>query len=180
MDLASFFSKCEKALVSSLTEKGHPFRYPVLATTAKNHTPNMRTVVLRAYDAAEKTFCIYTDARSQKVEELDHNPSAKILFYDPQQLLQLVVSVRLISKIADSDFYAQLPEKLKKDYATVRAPGTPLEVADTIEYDFDSGHFVKLIFEAEHFECLKLQRPHHRKGQFSKVHQKWEGRWLIP
>ncbi len=50
----------------------------VLATVDADHRPNTRTVLLKAFD--EKGFVFFTNYKSQKAKEIDHNPEVSIQF----------------------------------------------------------------------------------------------------
>ena len=75
-----------KQLTSALVHKKHPFRYFTFTTVSQDGSPHSRTVVLRGFDPEKFIFSIYTDSRSAKIKELNHDQRAEFLFYDPNQL----------------------------------------------------------------------------------------------
>ena len=69
MTLENILLDCKKQLNGALNHKKHPFRYFTLASISENDTPNLRTVVLREFNANKFQLSIFTDARSKKVEK---------------------------------------------------------------------------------------------------------------
>jgi hypothetical protein len=168
-----------KQLTSALVHKKHPFRYFTFTTVSQDGSPHSRTVVLRGFDPEKFIFSIYTDSRSEKIKELNHDQRAEFLFYDPNQLLQLSVKANLVHTKASKEKFESLPEPSKKDYSSVQFPGTFVKAPDSIQYDFEKGHFVELHFVASQFEYLKLKRPNHLRARFY-AERAWEGEFLAP
>ena len=78
----------------SLLEKGgsdrrSPFHTPVLGTTDADGRVQLRTVVLRQVDRANRTICCHTDRRSPKVSEILACSSVSWLFYDASRGVQV-------------------------------------------------------------------------------------------
>lgn len=71
-----------------------------LATVAADNMPNMRTVLLKFYDAAG--FVFFTNYTSQKAQELSANPHASILF--PWLALERQVKIQgTVERIANRE-----------------------------------------------------------------------------
>jgi pyridoxamine 5'-phosphate oxidase len=71
-----------------------------LATVSGDGLPSARIVLLKQYD--EQGFCWYTDSRSQKGQELEHNEKAALLFYWRDMSRQIRVQGS-VEKLPDDD-----------------------------------------------------------------------------
>lgn len=89
-------SALEPALWSRLARGAFDPRYPYhfcsVATVNPAGTPESRMVVLRDCDPGRKVLAFHTDLRSGKVASLTANPCLSLLFWDPDESLQLRVS----------------------------------------------------------------------------------------
>ncbi|MFQ3341503.1 MAG: pyridoxamine 5'-phosphate oxidase [Flavobacteriaceae bacterium] len=177
--LESLFDECRDQWMQAKYSKKHSFRFFTLATIASDGRPHLRTVVLRDFNAKDFTFTVFTDLRSQKIKELDQDNRAQLLFYDPKRMLQIIVSVILLESINDHEIYNAIPEKNKKDYAAVNAPGSQINSPDALRVNFSKGHFSKLIFKAATIEYLLLKSPNHLRALF-KEENNWQGTFLVP
>jgi pyridoxamine 5'-phosphate oxidase len=177
--LDQLLQESKKQLSSVLKHKKHPFRYFTLTTIALDGSPHSRTVVLRGFDPEKLTLTVYTDKRSSKFEELSNDNRAELLFYDPGQLLQIVIKARLIESTLSDQIYSHLPEPSKKDYCIQPSPGKPIKNPDQVEYFLNQGFLVALKFEATQLEYLKLKRPNHLRAKFLSS-KNWEGVFLAP
>jgi pyridoxamine 5'-phosphate oxidase len=177
----SFYEAIKRELVNGTVKKRHPFRYFTLATT-HNGTPRQRTVVLRKL-LPDFEVLIYTDARSQKVEDIRRNPKVSALFYHPKLLMQVRLEGQ-VEVITDSGKLAQywqtIAEPSKKDYITSLDPGTAISNPDLVEYLDDQHYFCALKLVPDTIEYLQLKRPHHLRLLFSKAEGKWNGQFLVP
>ena len=179
MTLENILLDCKKQLNGALNHKKHPFRYFTLASISENDTPNLRTVVLREFNANKFQLTIFTDARSKKVKELKLNQNGKFLFYDSSRLIQLILEVKMIEIIDLKNDFKALPHPSKKDYTSVLKPGAKIKSPDEVNYDYSNDYFRKIIFQTINLEYLKLKRPNHIRAFFS-VEDKWKGTYLVP
>ena len=84
-------------LVSALAHRSKPgngagFRFMTFATR-NSRGADARMVVNRRVDADRKYVWFYTDARTEKVLQLEAFPMATLLFWDEQAQLQLRLTV---------------------------------------------------------------------------------------
>ncbi|MGB1113552.1 MAG: pyridoxamine 5'-phosphate oxidase family protein [Flavobacteriaceae bacterium] len=177
--LKALFNDSKKQLVSAIKHKKHPFRYFALTTLASDGSPHSRTVVLRDFDSDAMTLTIYTDFRSTKMKELANDPRAELLFYDSNQLLQLVLKAQLLNSEVSSSHFYQLPEQSKKDYSGKDQPGAIIKGPDKVQYDFEVPHFTLLKFQILQLEYLKLKRPNHLRALF-EANDNWSGKFIAP
>lgn len=145
------------------SDKNHWLKKGVLTTTSKTGIPSARMVVVRGIN--EKIALeIHTDSRSNKVLDLQVNPNAEILFYDPLTEIQLkcfgAVKIIRSGPLADAA-WEKIPESSKKQYTTLLAPGTVIENTAVVEYK-SQRHFCIITLETKVLEYLKLGDPHQR------------------
>lgn len=177
--LEGLFQECNNQWAQVKDSKKHAFRFFTLATIASDGRPHVRTVVLRNFNPKDISFTIYTDSRSQKLQELEQDKRAQLLFYDPKRMLQIVVSVVLLENINENKIYDDIPEHSKKDYSSIIIPGSKINSPDKLQFNFSKGFFSKLIFKAETIEYLRLKRPNHLRV-FFKIEDNWKGTFLVP
>tara|TARA_B100000767_G_scaffold227023_1_gene216840 strand:- start:352 stop:888 length:537 start_codon:yes stop_codon:yes gene_type:complete len=177
--LEGLFQECNNQWAQVKDSKKHAFRFFTLATIASDGRPHVRTVVLRNFNPKDISFTIYTDSRSQKLQELEQDKRAQLLFYDPKRMLQIVVSVVLLENINENKIYDDIPEHSKKDYSSIIIPGSKINSPDKLQFNFSKGFFSKLIFKAETIEYLRLKRPNHLRA-FFKIEDNWKGTFLVP
>ena len=173
------FDDCKKQLKAALKYKKHAFRFFTLATRNLNGDSNLRTVVLRDFDAEQLQFTIFTDARSKKVKELKENSNAQFLFYDSKRMIQLIFSVKMIEIDYDDSIYNSLPDASKRDYSSLQTPGSKIKSPDQVSYDDSKKHFIKINFKSLRLEYLRLKRPNHIRAVFDSK-KSWKGQFLAP
>ena len=119
----------------SLLEEGvikrkSPMHLPVIATVDPQGTPRARTVVLRRVDRAVRLISFNTDWRSAKVEEINAQPVASALFYDPEQKTQLRTQGQAVvhhhNHVTEAA-WAQATDLAKRCYSCAPGPGTSSE-----------------------------------------------------
>lgn len=177
--LVSILNDVRKQINNSLKYKKHPFRYFTLTTIALDGSPHSRTVVLRGFDPKYFIFSVYTDSRSEKINELKEDQRAEFLFYDSNQLLQLAIKAKLTESVASNDKFEELLEPTKKDYSSIQKPGSILKGHEEVEFNFNKGYFIELKFKATQVEYLKLKRPKHIRAMFY-ANKAWQGNFLVP
>ncbi|NEV93796.1 pyridoxamine 5'-phosphate oxidase [Psychroflexus sp. YR1-1] len=161
-------------------KKKHPFRYPSLASI-KDNSPDQRTVVLR--DSTEAfDLILYTDERSDKISQFEKNPMCSLLFYNHKKLLQVKIEGHMKIIRSGQEYekhWNKVQGNSQKDFITNRAPGTPIDHPDAVEYNEDEHHFCLLKLVPERMESLQLKRPNHIRAVFDKSND-WEGQFLNP
>ncbi|MBA4300988.1 MAG: general stress protein [Cyclobacterium sp.] len=161
----------------------HPFRYVNLGTIGET-SPEIRTVVVRSV-SKELEFHIFTDSRSEKVNELSANPSATLHFYHPGKRVQIRIKAKAEihnQNEVSKDFWPKVQGEAQKAYTSTLAPGTPIsdpnEAFDWKETG-DDQFFTVLKFIPESIEALQLNGLKHLRILFSKS-ENWKGQWLVP
>ncbi|MDN3205045.1 pyridoxamine 5'-phosphate oxidase family protein [Algoriphagus sediminis] len=162
----------------------HAFRYVNLATNGKGY-PEIRTVVLRGVDA-DLNFYIFTDSRSQKVEEIKRDQPVSLHFYHPKKRVQIRVQAKAeIHQNNDLalELWQRVQGNAQKAYNSTFSPGekikSPSEGWDWPQ-EMNSDFFAVIRFKPEKIEALQLDRLNHLRIEFEKVAGEWEGQWLVP
>lgn len=106
-----------------------PFTMWQLATVDADGAPQVRTVVLRGVDAGARQVVFHTDARSEKITELEREPRVALVASDLSNFRQIRLSGRAQIHRGDeatrSAWSAARPHTLIL-YQTPYAPGTPV------------------------------------------------------
>lgn len=178
--LDQIFKDLKNEVKFGYLNKKHPFRYPSLATI-ENHCPIQRTVVLRD-STANFELVIYTDERSDKVQQLKENPNSSLLFYHPKKLMQIKVEgiIKIINSGEDyNNYWSKVQGKSQSDFTTQKAPGTLIDNPNQVNYKEDEHHFCILKLVPKCIEYLQLRRSHHIRARFNSE-QNWKGQFLNP
>ncbi|MFT4755613.1 MAG: pyridoxamine 5'-phosphate oxidase [Vicingaceae bacterium] len=166
------------------TVKRHSFRYVVLSTSNEGNV-NSRWVVLRKF-TENASFLIYTDARSEKVKEVQSNTSANILFYNDRKKLQVRVSGKVTihqQNELTKKYWPGVKGASDKAYTTELAPGKLIENKEEgyrWSSSMDDAHFVILEVIPSEIEALQLNGEHHVRCQFVKKDTDWESSFMVP
>lgn len=180
--LAEVYEELIQEIKRATVDKKHPFRYVVLSTSGVH--VRSRYVVLRAL-TEEQEMVIYTDNRSQKIEDIHENDRVQLLFYHAGKQVQLIVSGQV--NIHANDEMAQSHwEKVKgnaqRAYNTEAAPGKEIqhpEQGHRWKEQMDDEHFAVLTIQPIEMEILQLNRSEHLRATF-KSENDWQGNWLVP
>lgn len=173
-----------KTLVRATVDKKHPWRVAGFSTAGTNG-PQVRSVILRAVSTVEHQLVFYTDARSQKMADLAHDPRVALLFWNARNNTQLRVCGKVTpeaSELIVNDFWNQIPDYAKKDYATLSAPGQVLDGSGLL-HDFETArqNFVVLNLSVHSMELLMLKREGHVRIGFRKRQGGfWQETGLVP
>ena len=184
MTLPEFITDSLHLLQVAASGRDNPLRTPVL-TTVSNTIPYQRIVVLRRYSPEKRQLLFYTDIRSNKVEHLRENSAAGLLFWHPDEQLQIRIRGRITVEHrtpTTQQHYAELPAHSLRTYATRLPPGTPSNASE-IEFLPDErieANFALLRFEPDVFEFLKLNRERHYRAQSLRENNAWTQTWLVP
>jgi len=180
--LNDLFQEAWKALNVAASEKEHPFKCCTLATIGKNVSVRQRTVVLRGI-TENKGLLFYTDLRSNKIKQIQHNPKANSLFYDPKTQLQLVFKGTILIHTNDEaweEHKDSIDGKAVNNYNTLLPPGKPIKNPLRVER-IDKLHFGLLEFMPTRMEYLKLkQDSNHLRARFRLDEGIWKQTFLVP
>lgn len=166
------------------TVKRHSFRYVVLSS-ANNESVNSRWVVLRRYTEGG-SFLIYTDARSEKVNDFKANSLVSLLFFNDRKGLQVRVNGKVITHHKNEltkKYWPGVKGFNDQSYTSELAPGTPIKSKDEAykwSSIMDDENFMVLEIVPNTIDVLQLNGSEHIRAQFSADGQSFEGTFLVP
>lgn len=174
-------------LARATQDRHHAWRTPVLATIDPDGSPRARSVVLRRAQASAQSLDFYTDGRSPKVRELQHQPRAQCVFWSArlgwQLRIQVVCSVFLLGPEVDRVWSQIKPSKAAGDYLSPAAPGalqnnqaTQINAQQATEPTGPDHHLAIVRAQVCQMDWLELSRNGHRRAQFTPT--SWD--WLTP
>ncbi|SMG14446.1 Pyridoxamine 5'-phosphate oxidase [Marivirga sericea] len=158
------------------------FRFIILNTVANDY-PNSRYVVLRKFERESAELFIYTDFRSNKIQEIRNNPSVSVLAYDKQKKFQIKLGARAVIHHQDELAYQHWSalDGGKESYNTSADPGKQVDTlqdAHQMKNAFDDRHFAVLVLKVSKMECLQLNNEGHIRSFFDLDHN--QSSFLVP
>ncbi len=180
--LNDLFKEAWAALNFAASGKEHPFNCCSLATIGKNASVRQRTVILRGI-TEEKSLLFYTDLRSTKIKQLQQNPKANGLFYDPKIQLQLIFKGEIVIHTNDElweEHRDKIDGKAINNYNSLLPPGKPIKNPFTVERT-QRLNFALLEFKPIRMEFLKLKEDsNHLRARFRFEEGIWKQTFLVP
>ena len=171
-------------LKSSREKEGKsPFkRWIQLATVSEKNEPRLRTVVFRGWHT-DSSMIIFTDRRSEKIEHLNSNPNAEILWFFFKSKSQYRFKGKISELRDNKNFWDTLSEKSKSSWFW-GSPGEKInpkvQSAQEILPNLPtSENFVVLNFEIDSVDLLKLEKPIHKRYIWEKI-DKWKKKEINP
>tara|TARA_B100001057_G_scaffold499587_1_gene610858 strand:+ start:701 stop:1300 length:600 start_codon:yes stop_codon:yes gene_type:complete len=192
-DLVEIENKYWSMLDDAVTNRASPFRIPVFICADKNEVDG-RIVVLRKSDRKNKLLQFHTDLRSPKVNILNMNKKASLLFYDKEEKIQLRVKVNC--KINNQNTITEEAWKKtqhisRRCYLTDSPPGTSSDnptsgmISKIEDFDYtmeqsEEGYknFTVIKCEIKSIEWLYLAAKGHRRALFDLETNC--NNWMIP
>ena len=187
-DAGAVLSEAVRLITRGVDDRRSPFHTPAVATIGADGAPELRTVVLRGWDEAERVLSFHTDTRAGKVAQMRVHPAVALHMWDPQQRIQLRVSG--LAKLHRDDALASAAWRAathgsRATYRVVQAPGAavddPLDV-DALGLDEEAAYanFMLVRVAVATLELLHLAASGHRRVRFT-----WPGgaqrfEWLTP
>lgn len=151
-------------LEEALVEKRHPWRVFTLSTVDQACRPQSRSVVLREVDAQGWLIRFYSDARSPKILQLQHNPNVSLCFWNPLLKRQLraegVATLMREPKAINERWESVKNGPTVGDYTTRLAPGS--EVDPLVEF-VEENWFCVVEVKISSFDLLQLNREGHQR-----------------
>lgn len=188
-ELSSWHAVLWAELAKAAVTRGHPWRQVAMATTCPRLGPQVRTVVLREVDAEARELLLYTDTRSPKVAQLDHDPRAQIMCWSAalgwQLRLSCVVDCEMEGLDVTSRWAMLRHTRAAQDYLSPLAPGSALipDSADTVvtaPAGEPRGAFAVLRARVLEMDWLSLDPAGHQRAVFDCRDGAGAGRWLVP
>lgn len=189
-DLDASLREVWRLLAEGPALRRNAFHMPALATVDPAGQPQVRTVVLRAAEAATGTLRFHCDRRSAKAAEIAARPRVALHGYDSASKIQIRLSGRAAlhtdDAVADAA-WAGSRVMSRTCYAIDPAPGTALPAGDAYTQPDDDAdpalarpNFCAVVITAERLDYLFLDRRGHRRAGWVRGEGGWTGRWLAP
>ncbi|MBL4812625.1 MAG: pyridoxamine 5'-phosphate oxidase family protein [Rhodobacteraceae bacterium] len=155
-------------------------RSPSLATTGLDGWPASRIVTLRRADRGEGTLEVLTDFYAAKTKELQADPRAAVLIWEPRMRLQIRLhcTAAIFTGPVLANRWKRLPKAAQMNYGTTPAPGAPIGSALAYEKSPNAGSFAVLSLRVEAMDLLYLGDEHCR-ARYGRAGA-WQGQWLCP
>ncbi|MCC5915074.1 MAG: pyridoxamine 5'-phosphate oxidase family protein [Balneolaceae bacterium] len=175
-------------LERAAADKHHKMRQFSFSTVETQlNLPSSRMVILRQI-LPKLRARFYTDRRSRKVQEIQINPKASLLFWDPSKNLQIRLAAECTihhgNETANEE-WNRVQGSARKDYNTVLAPGSPIENPEDAEewHDpFSEKEFTVIDALPFRIDLLQIRRKGHLALRFQRENpeDEWEGGWIVP
>jgi pyridoxamine 5'-phosphate oxidase len=195
-DLDMIFADIWQRLVRGKADRHSAFHTPVVASVDCEGAPQQRVMVLRKVDKDAATLRFHTDARSAKAVQLATNARVSVIGYDAGAKIQIRVSghgrVETDTALAVDSWASSVPSS-RRCYLAEVAPGSKTDaptsglpthvenrVPTLLETEPGRINFAVLVVEMDHLEWLYLASDGHRRAEFVRRDDGWQGQWLVP
>ena len=144
-------------------------RWVQFATTSKDNLPRIRTVVFRGWSEAH-SMLIYTDRRSEKINDLKINNNVEILWLFPKSKSQYRLKGKAYEIKENIKFWDNLTDNSKTTWFWPNPGGN---LSQRSSYDKPKklerpDTFTVLEIKMNYVELLKLERPIHKRCCWNK------------
>lgn len=181
-------AEASRLLGRGVADRRSPFHTPSVVTLGPDGAPEVRTVVLRAWDGSERVLTFHTDVRSAKVAQLRANPTVALHMWDPQHRIQLRLAGRATLHRNDALAAAAWRAATHGSRATYRVTQAPSAVVSDpedveplgIEEDAAYANFMLVRVNIASLEWLHLAASGHRRIRFSWPDDELLSQWLTP
>lgn len=178
-ELSELAARVRDELAQAVSTRGHPWRTATLATVTPEGLPDARTVVLREWDAASDSLVFFTDARSPKIAQLQHQPQAVLVLWHAGLGWQLRMTVQTqvaFDGLAVTSRWARLTmSPAAQDYLSPQVPGEALSTHSPL--GVSRPHFAVVQAQVVGMDWLALSPEGHRRARLSPPSQ---AAWLQP
>lgn len=184
-DLDLTLAEAFKLLTRGVVDRRSAFRTIQVASVAADGAPDVRTVVLRGVEPAERRVRFHTDRRSGKFTQLGADPRVMLHGYDPGAKIQLRMTGRATIHVDDAvadEAWARTATAGRACYAIEPGPGTAIAAPIAAPQDQPHGRdqFAAVRVTIEALEWLWLSAHGHRRARFEWAAGEMTARWLVP
>ena len=194
-DIDKVYEKIWDLLYKGLKNRDSPFHIPVFICGNEKKFGG-RIVVLRGISEKESKLWFHTDIRSKKIQILNSNPEATLLFYDKSEKIQLRIqgsSIINYNNNITQIAWNKTVHMSRQCYLGDKAPGVDspsptsglTEDVDNLNYSKEQSevgykNFCVIETFIKSIEWLYLAAKGHRRAYFSIKNNSLEKKWLIP
>ena len=173
--------KCLDKGVNDRLSDYHTFS---LATSPKNIV-EVRTVVLRGYDRKNQSIIFHTNNLTNKIGEIQNNPSVGALFYDRKEKVQIRLNGDAV--ISNMDQYCKerwdkMSSQSQECYYQNISPGKNIESPGIVKNKLEnklSENFTVITININKIDWLYLSSAGHTRVKFLK-NDGFTGQWIAP
>tara|TARA_Y100000389_G_scaffold191369_1_gene217437 strand:- start:16090 stop:16704 length:615 start_codon:yes stop_codon:yes gene_type:complete len=173
--------KCLDKGVNDRLSDYHTF---ALATSPKNIV-EVRTVVLRGYDRKNQSIIFHTNNLTNKISEIQNNPSVGALFYDRKEKVQIRLNGDAV--ISNMDQYCKerwdkMSSQSQECYYQNISPGKNIESPGIVKNKLEnklSENFTVITININKIDWLYLSSAGHTRVKFLK-NDGFTGQWVAP
>tara|TARA_B100000029_G_scaffold508333_1_gene594944 strand:- start:1169 stop:1768 length:600 start_codon:yes stop_codon:yes gene_type:complete len=192
-DFSEIKKKIWSMLENAVTDRGSSFRIPVFVCGDQLDLDG-RIVVLRKADSKNNLVQFHSDIRSEKIEKLNNNSRAAILFYDKEEKIQVRLKVDCIvnhNNEITKESWSKTQHISRKCYLVDNGPGTESDTPtsglkpelDNFDYTKEQSeegykNFTVVQCKIKSIEWLYLAAKGHRRARFDLETNKES--WLVP
>lgn len=167
----------------------HPYRYVSLATFSPDREESNIRMLINREVSKDGTLTLYTDSRTNKVQELKALGKAALLFWHDHHKVQVTlkaeVDIHHEDEVAETYWKSDVHGAAQKAYTPLVSPGERIEdpkEAHSWPEEFSSDYFCVLKCYPLELEVLQLAGKEHLRLKFSRESREdgWEGGWIAP
>ena len=197
-DLDASFAEAWNVVEAGVTDRKSSAHTPTVGTVDADGNPQLRIMILREVSRDSRSLRFHTDARSDKITQLQRGAAASVLVYDAAAKAQIRLSGRAHiaadGDVADMAWSGSTPFA-RRCYMAEAAPGTAIAQPSSGLPEWIEGkqpeeeqladyraNFAALMFHADSIEWLYLANAGHRRArwQWDQTQNLWLGSWLVP
>ena len=173
-----------KCLDKGVNDRFSDYHTFSLATSPKNIV-EVRTVVLRGYDRKNQSIIFHTNNLTNKIGEIQNNPSVGALFYDRKEKVQIRLNGDAV--ISNMDQYCKerwdkMSSQSQECYYQNISPGKNIESPGIVKNKLEnklSENFTVITININKIDWLYLSSAGHTRVKFLK-NDGFTGQWIAP
>lgn len=186
MELHEVRADVFRQLSRGVADRRSPYRNPAFGTVGRDGQPQIRTVVLRAFDPQALVLTIHSDVRAAKIRELQADPRVAIHVWDDgaQVQVRLDGTASVLTGTDARPDWDRLHSGSRATYAVRPRPAAPL--ADPAAADADRldeaeafANFAAIPVRLAGLDWLHLGRDGHRRAVF-RFGEGEAAHWVVP
>ncbi len=184
-DLDDVLADAWRRLSRGVADRRSPCRTPALASVGLDGRPQVRTVVLRAFDPARRVVTVHSDRRAAKIAALVAQPAVALHVWDAGAHIQLRLDgmAAVFTGPPARAAWDRLHAGSRAAYTVAAQPGTMVADPDALEHVSEADGFAQFAvieITLSAVEWLYLAGDGQRRARFA-----WSGAeqirgWLVP
>ena len=186
MTLDGLKDAADGLLTEGVRDRQSPWQHVILANGAGAGAPQLRMLVLRAWDAPARRATLHTDRRSTKMAALRPGAAVALLGWDPGRRIQLRLAGRvdIAGAPETAAIWAGLAPHSRATYATALSPGTPIGSLDAqpprLTEAAAEAAFTVLTVTVETLDWLRLTHGGQERARLTWADGRPHATWVAP